>query len=428
MAAPPVIAPFLTASPAVASPAAVSAVGVDASPDDSADPGSTGSRAGRGGIAWQVARVGLPAAVIVVVGAGAVMMLTGKSGELPGGQGTGYAPSAQSTSTGSTAASGGQRPSDQGAGGKGAGGFAGYPGLAGPVSVSSMATAGRTQLAVGSADGHPAIWQRSADGSWTLVSASQSAVYNVPGNEGLTSIAHGPAGWIAVGGATSGTSPGPVVLTSADGTTWHSISGTAEFSGAGLHTTAVAAGGHGYAVAGQQVSGNRTFAALWWSPDLKHWVRTPNGGLDGRLAPSGLYAITATNGGFIAIGTHENAPAIWVSGTGQTWGQGTFTLPDGATSGSLHLIAVSGNGTGNTIVTAGNATTAAGTSIPVVITSTDDDQTWQQITLAKPGVTASVTSLTAKGSGFTATGKSGGAAVTWTSPDGLTWTQSAAAG
>jgi hypothetical protein len=255
------------------------------------------------------------------------------------------------------------------------------------------------------------------------VSASQSAVYNVPGHEGLTSIAHGPAGWIAVGGATSGAAQGPVVLTSADGTAWHSVSDTAEFSGTGLHTAAVAASGHGYVVAGQQVSGSRTFAALWWSPDLKHWVRTPNGGLDGRLAPSDLYAITATNGGFIAIGTHENAPAIWVSGTGQNWGQGTFTLPDGATSGSLHLIAVSGN----RIVTAGNATTAAGTSIPVVITSTDDDKTWQQITLAKPGVAASITSLTAEGSGFTATGKSGGAAATWTSPDGLTWTQAAAA-
>jgi hypothetical protein len=256
------------------------------------------------------------------------------------------------------------------------------------------------------------------------VSASQPAVYDVPGDEGLTSIAHGPAGWIAVGGTASGPSRGPVVLASADGTTWHSISGTAEFSGAGLRTTAVAASGHGYVVAGQQVSGNRAFAALWWSPDLKHWVQTPNGGLDGRLAPSGLDAVTAANGGFIAIGTHENAPAIWVSGTGQTWGQGTFTLPGAATSGSLHLIAVSGN----RIVTAGNAATATGATIPVVISSTDDDKTWQQITLAKPGVSASITSLTVKGTGFTATGKSDGAAVTWTSPDGLAWTQSAAAG
>jgi hypothetical protein len=295
-----------------------------------------------------------------------------------------------------------------------------------------MASAAGTALAVGSADGRPAIWRRNADGSWALESARQPAVFEVFGNEGLTSITHGPAGWLAVGGAasgttadsTDGTSDGPVILTSADGTTGHSISGIAEFAGAGVRTTAVAASGHGYVVAGHEVSGDQTFAALWWSPDLKHWVRIPNGGLAGRLVPSDILGVTAVDGGIVAIGSRENAPSIWVSGSGQTWGQGTFTLPGGATSGSLHLITVRGN----TIVTAGNATTASGTSIPVVITSTDDDKTWQQITLAQPGVTASVTSLTAKGSGFTATGESAGKAVTWTSPDGLTWTENLSAG
>ena len=52
-------------------------------------------------------------------------------------------------------------------------------------------------LAVGTADGHPAIWRRASNGSWTLESAA--ALSAVAGSAGLASVAHGPAGWIAVG-------------------------------------------------------------------------------------------------------------------------------------------------------------------------------------------------------------------------------------
>jgi hypothetical protein len=74
--------------------------------------------------------------------------------------------------------------------------FPGYPGQQGAVAVSSVASGGGIQLAVGGADSHPAIW-RCAGGNWHLVPAG--AVPALPGAGELSSVAHGPNGWIAVG-------------------------------------------------------------------------------------------------------------------------------------------------------------------------------------------------------------------------------------
>src|SRR5262249_48692169 len=160
-----------------------------------------------------------------------------------------------------------------------ANGFAGYPGQRGAVVVSSFAAAGGTSLAVGSADGHPAIWGRNGNGAWKLVSATSPAVYRRPGIEKLTSIAHGPAGWIAVGGVVSGAVQQPVVITSTDGLTWRAIDNLAAFAGPDTYVTGVAAGPGGYVVVGKQVNGNRVHAALWWSADLRNWVLGSNGHL-----------------------------------------------------------------------------------------------------------------------------------------------------
>jgi hypothetical protein len=86
------------------------------------------------------------------------------------------------------------------------------------LAVSALAEAGGAEIAVGSADGYPAVWRRTPGGtSWTLVSA-RSEVSAYPG-AALTSVTHGPSGWLAVGG------PGPVLLTSADGVSWKRVTG-----------------------------------------------------------------------------------------------------------------------------------------------------------------------------------------------------------
>lgn len=348
---------------------------------------------------WHVIRVGVPVAVLVTVGAGALMMLTGK--------------------TSGMLASRGDEGSPAGGAGDSAVAFAGYPGQRGTVTVNSIAAAGGTSLAVGSADGHPAIWRRAGDGTWTLVSASSPAVDQRPGVESLTSVAHGPLGWIAVGGVVSGAAQQPVVVTSSNGVTWQAVTG-ATFAGPGTFVMGVTASRSGYVVVGKQVSGGRTFAALWWSADLRNWVTGSNGGLDGRLESSAVYAVGATATGFVAAGTHGGGHTIWTSADGRNWSVYDVPKPPGATDALLSQVAVNGT----LVVTAGDVIGKAG-DVPVVVVSTDGGRHWRQILLDGPAGLGSVTALTAAGSGFVAAGQAGPAgaqhAVTWSSPDGLTW-------
>jgi hypothetical protein len=350
--------------------------------------------------AWHVVRVGVPAAVLVTVGAGAVMMLTGKTNGML----------ASSASDGTPASGAGDS----------AAAFTGYPGQHGTVTVNSIATAAGTGLAVGSADGHPAIWRRAADGTWTLVSAATQALFQRPGMESLTSVAHGPAGWIAVGGVVSGTAQQPIVVTSSDGVTWHAMDGTAPFAGPGTFVMGVTASQNGYVVVGMQVSGGRTFAALWWSADLRNWVTGSNGGLDGRLESSSVYAVGVTATGFVAAGTHGSSAAIWTSPDGRNWSILDVPGPAGAPAAALHEVAVNGTH----VVVAGYAA-AKGGDVPLVVVSTDSGSHWGQIALGATPWSAAVTALTPAGNGFVATGLAGPAgaqhAVTWSSPDGLTW-------
>ena len=362
-------------------------------------PGAPGPRMTAAGRrrAWQVVRVGVPAAVLVTVGAVALMMLTGKTNEMLASRGSQSAPDAG----GSPAA------------------FAGYPGQHGTVMVNSIAAAGGIRLAVGAADGHPAIWRRAADGSWTLISASSSAVSQRPGTDSLLSVAHGPAGWIAVGAADSQGSQQPVVLTSADGATWQAVNSTA-FTAPGISVMGVTAGRSGYVVVGKQVSNGRTFAAMWWSGDLRNWTGGSNGGLDGRLESSAVYAVGATATGFVAAGTHGGCHTIWTSADGKNWSVYDVPKPPGATDALLQQVAVNGT----RVVTAGYVVDKAGDA-PVVVVSADGGKTWRQILLTAPGGVGAVSTLTAAGNGFVAAGVTGPAgaqhAVTWSSPDGITW-------
>jgi hypothetical protein len=370
----------------------------------------------RRGVAWQLTRVGVPAAVIVIVGAGAVMMLTGKPSEILNTRADQNAHAPGSAQAGvARGAAGGQ-----------AVGFTGYPGLHGTVTVSSFAASGGTQLAVGGADGHPAIWHRGADGRWTLVPANLPALFRARGIETLGSVAHGRAGWIAVGGNASGEPNVPVVVTSADGLTWHAVTVTDDFRGSSLYVNAVAAGNDGYVIAGQAMNGKRQFAEFWWSSDLRTWARAGNGNLDGRLASSDAYAVAATATGFVAVGRHATTPAIWTSSAGLSWTVHDFARPAGASSATLLSVAANGS----RVVAVGDAATKAGGTVPFVMTSPDGGGDWRMVLLPVSGG-GKITALTASGTGFVAAGEAGPAGgqhpVTWTSPDGVTWSTAAPA-
>jgi hypothetical protein len=100
--------------------------------------------AGGRGLGWQVAKIGVPAAVIVTVGAGALLMLTGRANEMLAERAsTGPASSGQ---TG--AVSSGQTNGQASAGTAGLT-LAGYPGQHGSVGVAALWSAGGTTMAGG---------------------------------------------------------------------------------------------------------------------------------------------------------------------------------------------------------------------------------------------------------------------------------------
>ena len=78
--------------------------------------------------------------------------------------------------------------------------------------VRSTAKVGNVQIAVGSANGYPAVWRRVSGGPWSLVSTLAQVSADADLN-GLSTVTHGPHGWVATG-------PGGFTLTSADGTNW----------------------------------------------------------------------------------------------------------------------------------------------------------------------------------------------------------------
>ena len=84
--------------------------------------------------------------------------------------------------------------------------------------MNSTFVADGEQIAVGSANGYPAVWRRGSTGTWALVTPL-SLVSASPGLASLSSVTHGSAGSITAG------TPGPVILTSADGTTWQAAGG-----------------------------------------------------------------------------------------------------------------------------------------------------------------------------------------------------------
>jgi len=346
---------------------------------------------------WRAARVGALIGIIVAVGVViAVKALTAKPEVTAnrGNQGSGQALAGQ----GGAALTGRA--------------FPGYPGQQGTVTVTSIASSDGTQEAVGSADGLPAIWQRGTSGAWTLVSAAAQE----PGTGKLTGVAHGTAGWIAVGNAVSGGIQQPLIMTSADGLTWQSAGVPAAFAGSGSYVSGVTAGPDVYVVVGKQVAPGRTFAAMWWSADLQNWVLGNNGGLNGRLKSSTVYAVTATSSGFVAVGTHATNHATWTSPDGRDWSIHDLTLPPGASEATLRMVAVNGG----SVAAAGYAVTNAG-DIPIVAVSSDGGRHWQQFVLSVPGGHGTVTALTPAGSGFVAAGRAGSLAVTWNSPHGLSW-------
>ena len=291
-------------------------------------------------------------------------------------------------------------------------------GLVPEQTVSGVAVAGNEQVAVGSADGYPAVWRRVSDGPWTLVSSLTQVSAGTDLAE-LSAVTHGPHGWLAVG-------PGPLVLTSSDGTTWRSSSGITHDL-AGVSAVQAASSPHGYVITGTVAEPGGAYSRdVWWSPDLVSWTKARD--VNDTGGSSRVLAVAAGPAGFVSAGSHDKLPAVWTSSDGRTWTAASIPLPTGATAGVIQQVAVNGSHA----VALGQQTTAHGVQ-PLAERSDDGGKTWQPVPFTAPGPGVSFTALTASGGGFTAAarfGSSGGttAAAVWTSADGTSWARSSVSG
>jgi hypothetical protein len=310
--------------------------------------------------------------------------------------------------------------------------LAGIAGAALPeMQVNSTAVAGDVQIAVGSANGYPAVWRKTAGSAWTLAS-TLGLVTADPHLRALTSVTHGASGWLAVG------APGPVILTSPDGANWGVAGGNITQDLAGVSAVAAASGPAGYAIVGKlPAPGGSSVADVWFSTNLTSWTRAHDtNDADGS---NQVLSVAATRDGFVSVGSHNGQPAVWKTTDGTAWETIELPLPSGATAGVLQQVAVNGAN----VVALGQATkgqgpaigAATGTvpgAIPFAELSADGGQTWQQVPFSSPGPDTSFTALTADKTGFTAAGLFGPPGqqdvALWTSADGVSWKPSQSSG
>ena len=291
-------------------------------------------------------------------------------------------------------------------------------GLIPEVAVHGTAVAGGEQIAVGTADGYPAVWRRTAGGSWALAT-SRAQVSADTGLAGLSAVTRGSAGWLAVG-------PGSVVLTSPDGAAWRPAAAITQDL-AGVAAVQAASGQAGYVIAGKLVEPDGTsLPDVWWSPDLIRWTKAHDVNQAG--GSSQVLAVAAGPSGFVSAGSHDGKPAVWTTNDGRAWTTVSIPLAADASAGWIQQVAVSG-----TRVTAlGQQITADGVQ-PLAEVSADGGLAWQPVPFGSPGPGVSITALAGGPGGFTAAaqfGAAGGAldAAVWTSADGSRWTRSAVRG
>ena len=296
------------------------------------------------------------------------------------------------------------------------------PAGASQVMLTAIAASAGTEVLAGTSDGGPALWVSKDGGAgWTRAAPAGPAALTKAGSGQFAGVAHGAAGWLAVGttlaGAGAGTS-GPLIASSPDARAW-TVQGGAAALGAGSAeavTAAVAASRKAFVIVGHRAApAGGVKAAAWYAPGLTGW-RTAKIASKAGQAQTLMSAVTATAGGFAAVGAAGMSPAAWLSADGGSWRRSELASPAGAARAALDYVAAHGA----VVVAAGTAFSAAGTGSPFAEVSMDSGATWSLVSLPEPvgGRAGAVTALTAAGAGFTAAGtygtRTGSGVVIWT--------------
>ena len=281
------------------------------------------------------------------------------------------------------------------------------------LTVNSMALSrSGSVVAVGSADGHPAVWQGTpGGGTWHLVS-SPSLASAYPGLTALTSVTYGPAGsrlacpvrWC------SPRRTGPPGTAPPAASRRTSARCRPSRRPRGRPGTPSRAAPPGRTAAAWRTSVVREPDVLDPGPGHERHHRLDPGSRRGRRSSR------------LRVGRPARPAARcvdhdrWAPVDDDRPGQ-----PAGASSAVLRQVAVKGD----RVVALGQAITAGG-PVPFAELSADGGASWRQVPFSTPGPGTVITALTAASGGFTAAGQYGApgrrAVVTWTSATGSAWT------
>lgn len=191
----------------------------------------------------------------------------------------------------------------------------------------AIAATASEYVAVGRAGGDPAAWTSPDGMTW------RRAARDLPetGLETrLTTVAAGDGGIVAGGWAASPTAPTSSRLWwSADGAAWAvALMGSGDVAtGEELRVTSIAAGPAGWVAVGTVgPEWDPAGSIAWTSPDGRSWTRAPDAAAlhSGRMA-----SVTATPSGWLAVGSDldDRQGVSWVSTDGLDW---TVSAPQAA--------------------------------------------------------------------------------------------------
>jgi len=325
--------------------------------------------------------------------------------------------------------------------------FGAIAGTTGPaLGIHGIAAARRALVAVGTANGAPAIWTAARPGRWTRVSF---AALDRPAWAPSQRDTRGSG----LGRGRHGSRRGDRPPRGRHLGEWISLAGSGRRGRVRRPGRQIAAGRAGYVIVGRQaipartitqakvvrkgkhvtrrvtrhVIPGRTIAAAWWSAGLTGWVRAAGGsGLDGPGTRQ-MLGVASGGPGFVAVGSAGQSPAAWTTSDGKRWRLISLPIPAGATSAVLQEVAAPQN----VSVATGTASSHTGT-VPLAEFSDDGGSTWHQTPMGGPGGAVTITALTTAGRGFEAAGTVGHPGnqqvVIWSSRNGATWTARKPAG
>ena len=196
--------------------------------------------------------------------------------------------------------------------------------MSGDALAGEMVAVGSGLVAAGTGnDGRLASVLTSGDGvTWTA--SNDADLAPAPGYQGtgISGLATGPGGIVAVGTEWGENGQRPAAWWSDDGVEW--VRSTEPLVGSGARDVAVLGDGFVIVGAGNGLANEGTRAAFWFSADGRSWTSVADDGVRGGKEPQ---AVAASGAGLVSVGYRvvgpqvqgALAPMAWTSGDGRSW-------------------------------------------------------------------------------------------------------------